>query len=66
MLFLGEHTAGAVVDGTVTWRVYLMVSMCTFGVVVAALNAGGAGWRGALDRLGRQLRVTPCRRGPTW
>ena len=30
ILFLGDHTAGRVVDGTVPWRVYLMVSMCPF------------------------------------
>ena len=64
MLFLGEHTAGAVVDGTVTWRVYLMVSMCTFGVVVAALNAGGSRLAGERSTgWARQLRVTPM---PAW
>jgi len=41
ILFLGDQTAGKVVDGTVPWRVYLMVSMCSFGALVAALNAGG-------------------------
>ena len=41
ILFLGDHTAGKVVDGTVQWRVYLMISMCSFGALVAALNAAG-------------------------
>lgn len=64
MLFLNDHSPGAVVDGTVPWRVYLMVSMCSFGALVSALNAGGSrlsterssGWA-------RQLRVTPI---PSW
>lgn len=64
MLFLGDRTSGEVIAGTVTWRVYLMVSMCTFGSLVAALTAGGgrlsteraSGWA-------RQLRVTPI---PAW
>jgi len=64
MLFLGDRSAGKVIDGTVPWRVYLMVSMCSFGALVAALTAGGArlsserasGWA-------RQLRVTPI---PAW
>jgi ABC-2 type transport system permease protein len=64
MLFLGDRRAGQVVDGTVPWRVYLMISMCSFGALVAALTAGGArlsterssGWA-------RQLRVTPL---PGW
>ena len=60
ILFLGDHTAGKVVDGTVPWRVYLMVSMCSFGALVAALNAGGT--RLSMERASgwaRQLRVTP-------
>jgi ABC-2 type transport system permease protein len=64
VLFLGDHTAGKVVDGTVPWRVYLMVSMCSFGALVAALNAGGA--RLSMERASgwaRQLRVTPI---PAW
>jgi ABC-2 type transport system permease protein len=64
MLFLGDQTPGKVVDGAVPWRVYLMVSMCSFGALIAALNAGGSrlsteqasGWA-------RQLRVTPI---PAW
>jgi ABC-2 type transport system permease protein len=64
VLFLGNQTAGKVVDGTVPWRVYLMVSMCSFGALVAALNAGGA--RLSMERASgwaRQLRVTPI---PAW
>ena len=64
ILFLGDHTAGNVVDGTVPWRVYLMVSMCSFGALVAALNAGGT--RLSMERASgwaRQLRVTPI---PAW
>jgi ABC-2 type transport system permease protein len=64
ILFLGDHTAGKVVDGTVPWRVYLMVSMCSFGALVAALNAGGT--RLSMERASgwaRQLRVTPI---PAW
>jgi len=64
MLFLGEHRSGRIVDGTVSWRVYLMVSMCTFGSIVAALNAGGS--RLATERStgwARQLRITPM---PAW
>ncbi len=64
LLFLGDHTAGAVVDGAVPWRVYLMVSMCSFGALVAALNAGGT--RLSMERASgwaRQLRVTPI---PAW
>ena len=64
MLFLGDNTAGKVIGGTVPWRVYLMVSMCSFGSLVAALTAGGArlsterasGWAG-------NSRVTPL---PAW
>lgn len=64
MLFLGDRTPGKAVAGTVTWREYLMVSMCSFGALVAGLTAGGArlsserasGWA-------RQLRVTPM---PPW
>lgn len=64
LLFLGDHTAGKVVDGTVPWRVYLMVAMCSFGALVAALNAGGT--RLSMERASgwaRQLRVTPI---PAW
>jgi ABC-2 type transport system permease protein len=64
MLFLGDNTAGKVIGGTVPWRVYLMVSMCSFGSLVAALTAGGA--RLSTERASgwaRQLRVTPL---PAW
>jgi ABC-2 type transport system permease protein len=64
LLFLGDESAGKVVNGTVPWRVYLMVSMCTFGALVAALNAGGS--RLSMERASgwaRQLRVTPI---PSW
>ena len=64
MLFLGNHTPSRLVAGTVAWRAYLMVSMCSFGALVAGLTSGGArlsaerssGWA-------RQLRVSPL---PTW
>ncbi len=64
MLFLGDRRAGRVIDGTVPWRVYLMVSMCSFGALVAALTAGGA--RLSTERASgwaRQLRLTPL---PAW
>ena len=64
MLFLSDHSAQRVIDGTVPWRDYLMVSMCSFGALVAALNAGGT--RLASERAtgwARQLRVTPL---PPW
>jgi ABC-2 type transport system permease protein len=64
MLFLRNESAGSIVDGTVPWRVYLMVSMCSFGALVAALNAGGS--RLSTERASgwaRQLRVTPI---PAW
>jgi ABC-2 type transport system permease protein len=64
MLFLGDRRAGEIVYGGVTWREYLMVSMCSFGALIAALNAGGS--RVAMERAGgwaRQLRVTPM---PAW
>src|SRR5665213_3702575 len=64
MLFLGERSSGQIVDGTMPLRVYLMVSMCTFGALVAALNAGGS--RLATERStgwARQLRITPM---PAW
>ena len=64
MLFVGDHRSGEIVDGAVAWRTYLLVTMCSFGSLVAALSAGGArlsseratGWS-------RQLRVTPL---PGW
>ncbi|MGA2520914.1 MAG: ABC transporter permease [Acidimicrobiales bacterium] len=64
MLFLGDRRASEVVSGTVPWRVYLMVSMCSFGSLVAALTAGGA--RLSAERTSgwaRQLRLTPI---PAW
>lgn len=64
LLFLGDRPAGSVVDATTTWRVYLMVSMCSFGALVAALNAGGT--RLSMERASgwaRQLRITPI---PAW
>lgn len=64
MLFLGNRSRGELIDGIVQWRAYLMVSMCSFGALVAGLTAGGgrlsaersSGWA-------RQLRVTPL---PAW
>jgi ABC-2 type transport system permease protein len=64
VLFLGNQSAGGVVDGTVPWRVYLMVTMCSFGSLVAGLTAAGA--RLSAERASgwaRQLRVTPI---PAW
>ena len=64
MLFLRNERAGEIVDGAVPWRVYLMVSMCSFGALIAALNAGGS--RLSTERASgwaRQLRVTPI---PAW
>lgn len=64
MLFLGDHSPGTIVDGAVPWRVYLMISMCSFGALVASLTAGGS--RLSLERASgwaRQLRVTPI---PAW
>jgi ABC-2 type transport system permease protein len=64
MLFLSDRAAGKVIDGTVPWREYLMVSMCSFGALVAGLTAGGA--RLSAERASgwaRQLRVMPL---PTW
>jgi len=64
MLFLRDRRAGEIVYGGVSWREYLMVSMCSFGALVAALNAGGS--RLSMERAGgwaRQLRVTPM---PAW
>jgi ABC-2 type transport system permease protein len=64
MLFLGDHRPGTIVDGAVPWREYLMVSMSSFGALIAALNAGGS--RLSMERASgwaRQLRVTPV---PAW
>lgn len=64
MLFLGNHRSGQVVGGTVPWRTYLMVSMCSFGALVTALNAGGTRLAGERSTgWSRQLRVTPL---PSW
>lgn len=63
-LFLGNRSPGRVIDHTVEWRTYLMVSMCSFGSLVAALTAAGA--RLSAERASgwaRQLRVTPL---PAW
>ncbi len=64
MLFLGDRTPGRIVDGTVSWRTYLMVTMGSFGALVAALTAGGARLSGErASGWARQLRVTPI---PAW
>lgn len=64
MLFLGDRSAGRIIDGAVAWRTFLMVSMCCFGTLVAGLTAGGG--RLAAERAAgwdRQLQVTPL---PIW
>lgn len=64
ILFLGDRTPSKLVAGSVAWRAYLMVSMCSFGSLVAGLTSGGA--RLSAERASgwaRQLRVTPL---PTW
>ncbi|HET6964119.1 MAG TPA: ABC transporter permease [Acidimicrobiales bacterium] len=64
MLFLGDRRASETVAGTVTWRVYLMVAMCSFGCLVAGLTAGGGRLAGErASGWARQLRVTPI---PPW
>jgi ABC-2 type transport system permease protein len=63
ILFLNDEHPAAQIDGT-TWRTYFMVSMASFGAMVAALNASGT--RLAAERASgwtRQLRVTPL---PAW
>lgn len=63
ILFLHNEHPGARIAGT-TWKTYFMVSMATFGAMVASLNAGGT--RLAAERASgwtRQLRVTPL---PSW
>jgi ABC-2 type transport system permease protein len=63
VLFLGDRSRNQIVSG-VDWRVYLMVSMCSFGALVAGLTAGGG--RMSAERASgwaRQLRVTPI---PAW
>jgi len=67
MLFLNDHSPGKVVDGTVTWRVYLMVSMCSFGALVAASTPEGAACRRSVPRVGRvSCASPPSRPGRTW
>ncbi len=64
LLFLGNQSPGSLIEGTVSWRDYLMVTMCSFGALVAGLTAGGA--RLSAERASgwaRQLRVTPL---PAW
>ena len=64
MLFLGNRSGGEVIAGTVAWRVYLMISMCSFGALVAGLTAGGGRLSGERSSgWARQLRVTPL---PAW
>jgi ABC-2 type transport system permease protein len=63
ILFLNNEHPASHIAGT-TWRTYFMVSMASFGAMVAALNAGGT--RLAAERASgwtRQLRVTPL---PSW
>ncbi|MGH9016221.1 MAG: ABC transporter permease [Acidimicrobiales bacterium] len=63
VLFLNNEQPAAHIAGT-TWKTYFMVSMASFGAMVAALNAGGT--RLAAERASgwtRQLRVTPL---PSW
>ncbi len=63
ILFLHNEHPAARIAGT-TWRTYFMVSMASFGAMVASLNAGGT--RLAAERASgwtRQLRVTPL---PAW
>jgi ABC-2 type transport system permease protein len=63
LLFLNDEHPAAQIAGT-TWRTYFMVSMASFGAMVAALNASGT--RLAAERASgwtRQLRVTPL---PAW
>ena len=67
MLFLGDHTPGKLIAGTVPWRLYLMVSMCSFGALVAGLNAGGRASRASGPPAGRGSSASPpFRRGRTW
>jgi ABC-2 type transport system permease protein len=63
VLFLHNEHPAARIAGT-NWKTYFMVSMASFGAMVAALNAGGT--RLAAERASgwtRQLRVTPL---PSW
>jgi ABC-2 type transport system permease protein len=63
MLFLGDRRAGKVISGTVQWRVYLMITMCSFGALVAALTAGARLSAERISGWARQIRVTPI---PAW
>jgi ABC-2 type transport system permease protein len=59
ILFLHNEHPAARIGGT-NWKTYFMVSMASFGAMVASLNAGGT--RLAAERASgwtRQLRVTP-------
>jgi ABC-2 type transport system permease protein len=63
VLFLGDRSRNQMING-VDWRAYLMISMCSFGALVAGLTAGGG--RMSAERASgwaRQLRVTPI---PAW
>ena len=63
MLFLGDRSKGELIEG-VRWPVYLMISMCSFGALVAGLTAGGGRLAGErASGWARQLRVTPL---PAW
>lgn len=63
LLFLGDRNKGEVIGG-VRWPVYLMISMCSFGALVAGLTAGGGRLAGErASGWARQLRVTPL---PAW
>lgn len=64
ILFLNNHTPAKVVDGTVPWRIYLMVTMCSFGALVTGLNAAGTRLSGErASGWARHLRATPL---PAW
>lgn len=64
VLFLNNRAPAEIVDRTVPWRVYLMVSMSSFGAVVTALNAAGTRLSGErTSGWARQLRATPL---PSW
>jgi ABC-2 type transport system permease protein len=63
ILFLGDRNRNQMIGG-VEWATYLMISMCSFGALVAGLTAGGG--RMSAERASgwaRQLRVTPI---PAW
>jgi ABC-2 type transport system permease protein len=63
VLFLGDRSRNQMING-VDWRAYLMISMCSFGALVAGLTAGGGRMSGERSSgWARQLRVTPI---PAW